>query len=66
MCEALGLDPVFLTIEFSYHAGDDIYKKQMADGVLVCGLGRDLTPEEAGHPLLETLAQEARDSDAAG
>jgi len=66
VCEALGLDPVFLTIEFSYHAGDDIYKKQMVDGVLVGGLGRDWTPGEAGHPLLETLAQEARDSNAAG
>jgi phenylpyruvate tautomerase PptA (4-oxalocrotonate tautomerase family) len=60
--EALGLDPVSLTIEYSYHAGNDIYKKRYVDGALRGGLGRDWTPDEAEHPLLESLDQEIRDS----
>ena len=60
--QALGLDPVSLTIEFSYHAGNDIYKKRNVDGVLRGSLGRDWTPDETEHPLLESLEQEARDS----
>jgi phenylpyruvate tautomerase PptA (4-oxalocrotonate tautomerase family) len=60
--EALGLDPVSLTIEFNYHAGDDIYKKRDVDGVLHGSLGRDWTPEEAGRSLLESMDQEVRDA----
>jgi hypothetical protein len=53
---------VSLTIEFSYHAGADIYKKRNIDGVLHGGLGRDWTPDEAERPLLETLDQEIREA----
>ncbi|MCE3032302.1 MULTISPECIES: tautomerase family protein [unclassified Streptomyces] len=60
--EALGLDPVSLTIEFSYHAGDDIYKKRNIDGVLRGALGRDWTPGEAERSLLDTLEEEVRES----
>jgi len=60
MCsEALGLDPTRMVVEFSYHAGDDIFRKMMIDGVLRGALGRDWSPEEAQTPLLETMRKEA-------
>jgi len=58
--EVLGLDPVLLTVEFTQHAGDEIYKKGMVDGVLRGGLGKDWTPAETTTPLLETLKAEMR------
>jgi phenylpyruvate tautomerase PptA (4-oxalocrotonate tautomerase family) len=53
--EALGLDPVLLSVEFTQHAGDEIYRKVMVDGVPQGGLGADWSPEETKTPLMETL-----------
>jgi phenylpyruvate tautomerase PptA (4-oxalocrotonate tautomerase family) len=58
--EALGLDPVRVSVEFTQHAGDEIYKKDYVDGVLRGGLGKDWSPEEATTPLMESLKSELR------
>ncbi|MFI9648380.1 tautomerase family protein [Streptomyces sp. NPDC052040] len=58
--EALGLDPLALTIEFTQHAGDEVYKKVLIDGELRGGLGADWTPGETTTPLLDTLRDRAR------
>jgi phenylpyruvate tautomerase PptA (4-oxalocrotonate tautomerase family) len=58
--EALGLDPVSLTIEFTQHSGDEVFKKVLVDGKLRGGLGRDWSPSETTTPLIESLKAEAR------
>jgi phenylpyruvate tautomerase PptA (4-oxalocrotonate tautomerase family) len=57
---ALGLDPLLLTVEFTQHAGDEIYGKQMIDGILRGGLAKDWSPEETQTPLMEILKAEQR------
>jgi phenylpyruvate tautomerase PptA (4-oxalocrotonate tautomerase family) len=57
--EAMGLDPAQVVVEFSYHAGEDIYRKMIIEGVLRGGLGRDWSPEEAHTPLMESLRKAA-------
>jgi phenylpyruvate tautomerase PptA (4-oxalocrotonate tautomerase family) len=59
--EVLGLDPTKLVVEFSYHAGDDIYRKAMVNGVLRGALGRDWSPDEMKTPLMETMIKAASD-----
>jgi phenylpyruvate tautomerase PptA (4-oxalocrotonate tautomerase family) len=58
--EEFGLDPLYLSVEFNYHAGEDIYRKAMVDGTLQGGLGRDWSPSETTTPLIETLIAEKR------
>ncbi len=58
--ETLGLDPTRLTIEFTQHAGDEIYRKALVDGVLRGGLGRDWSPDETTTPLMESLKRDAQ------
>jgi len=58
--EALGLDPLLMTVEFTQHAGDEIYGKILVDGVPQGGLGKDWSPSETQSPLMETLRSEAR------
>jgi hypothetical protein len=53
--EILGLNPERLSVEFTQHAGDEIYLKVMNDGVLQGGLGADWTPAEATTSMMETL-----------
>src|ERR1700752_496290 len=36
--EILGLDPLLLSVEFTQHSGDEIYRKILVDGVLTGGL----------------------------
>lgn len=58
--EAYGLDPLYLTVEFTQHAGDEIYRQTLVDGVVRGGLGRDWTPEETTKPLIQTMTDESR------
>jgi phenylpyruvate tautomerase PptA (4-oxalocrotonate tautomerase family) len=58
--EALGLDPLRLTVEFTQHAGDEVFRKVVVDGVLRGGLGRDWTEAETTTPLIESLTTAKR------
>src|ERR1700728_1125111 len=58
--ELLGLNPLLVAVEFTQHAGDEIYRKLLVDGVLQGGLGKDWSPSETEAPLLETLKSEVR------
>jgi phenylpyruvate tautomerase PptA (4-oxalocrotonate tautomerase family) len=60
--EALGLDPSDMPVEFSQHAGDEIYFMQRVDGVLMGGVGRDWSPDETKTPLVESIKQERREA----
>jgi phenylpyruvate tautomerase PptA (4-oxalocrotonate tautomerase family) len=63
-CDALDLDPTRVTVEFSQHAGDEIYRKVMVDGVLHGSLGRDWSPDETTTPLIESMMAEVRKAEA--
>ena len=58
--EALGLDPEHLAVEFTQHAGDEIYGKLFVDGVLTGSLGRDWTPDEAKKSVLDSMTEAVR------
>jgi phenylpyruvate tautomerase PptA (4-oxalocrotonate tautomerase family) len=59
-CAALGLDPTRMTVEFTQHAGDEIFRKVLVDGVLRGGLGRDWSPNETTGSVIESLKAEAQ------
>jgi len=56
--EALGLDALLMNVEFTQHAGDEIYGQIMVDGKLTGGLSKDWSPSETQTPMLATLAAE--------
>ena len=56
--DALKLDPLTMTVEFTQHAGDEIYGVMLVDGVARGGLARDWSPEETVTPLRESLRKE--------
>jgi phenylpyruvate tautomerase PptA (4-oxalocrotonate tautomerase family) len=58
--EALSLDPTGIAIEFTQHAGDEIYRKLLVDGTLQGGLGKDWSATETTTALLETLKADVR------
>src|ERR1700728_451445 len=58
--EALAIDPPHIAVEFTQHAGDEIYRKLLVDGVLQGGLGKDWSVTETTTALLETLKAEGR------
>jgi hypothetical protein len=58
--EALAIDPTHIAVEFTQHAGDEIYRKLLVDGVLQGGLGKDWSVTETTTALLETLKAEVR------
>jgi hypothetical protein len=58
--EVLGIDPVMLRVEFTQHAGDEIYAAIEIDGVVHTGLAPDWTPAEAGTSLVEQLREANR------
>jgi phenylpyruvate tautomerase PptA (4-oxalocrotonate tautomerase family) len=58
--EALAVDPTQIAIEFTQHAGDEIYRKLCVDGVLQGGLGKDWSVTETTNSLFETLKEEVR------
>jgi len=57
--EALNLDPLYFGIEFTQHAGNEIYRTILVDGVVRGGLARDWDPSEATMPLVEKLRRES-------
>ncbi|HTX38089.1 MAG TPA: hypothetical protein VME43_23830 [Bryobacteraceae bacterium] len=58
--ETLGLDPLRMEVEFTQHAGDEIYLNGLVDGVIQGSLGRDWTPAETETPLFESMIAERR------
>jgi phenylpyruvate tautomerase PptA (4-oxalocrotonate tautomerase family) len=58
--EALAINPIHIAVEFTQHAGDEIYRKLLVDGVLQGGLGKDWSVTETTTALLETLKAEVR------
>jgi phenylpyruvate tautomerase PptA (4-oxalocrotonate tautomerase family) len=58
--EALAIDPTLIAVEFTQHAGDEIYRKLCVDGVLQGGLGKDWSATETTTALFETLKAEVR------
>jgi phenylpyruvate tautomerase PptA (4-oxalocrotonate tautomerase family) len=58
--EALGLDPLRLTVEFTQHPGDEAFRKVLVDGVLRGGLGRDWTESETTTPMIQSLTTAKR------
>src|ERR1700691_778884 len=58
--EALAIDQTLIPIEFTQHAGDEIYRKLLVDGVLQGGLGKDWSVTETTNSLFETLKEEVR------
>lgn len=58
--DTLGLDPLHLTVEFTQHAGDEIFGKTLVDGVLRGGLAKDWSAAETTVPLLDSLRAEQR------
>jgi phenylpyruvate tautomerase PptA (4-oxalocrotonate tautomerase family) len=63
--EALAIDPTQIAIEFTQHAGDEIYRKLYVDGVLQGGLGKDWSVTETTNSLFETLKEEVRQRNSA-
>jgi phenylpyruvate tautomerase PptA (4-oxalocrotonate tautomerase family) len=63
--ETLAIDPTLIAIEFTQHAGDEIYRKLWVDGVLQGGLGKDWSSAETSNSLLETVKAEVRQRPAA-
>ena len=61
--DMLGIEATAVTVEFTQHAGDEIYHKVLVDGVLYGGLGRDWSEAETREPLMETLVNERRSAD---
>ena len=51
--EVLGIDPVLLRVEFTQHAGDEIYAAIEIDGVVRKGFAPDWTPAEASTSLVD-------------
>jgi hypothetical protein len=56
--EALNLDPLHFGIEFTQHAGDEIYCAILINGVVRGDLARGWDPLEATTPLVEKLRRE--------
>jgi len=63
--EALAIGPAQIAIEFTQHAGDEIYRKLYVDGVLQGGLGKDWSVTETTNSLFETLKAEVRQRNSA-
>ncbi len=58
--ELLKIDQLSMNVEFTQHAGDEVYGKLLVDGVVRGGLAKDWSPSETETPLAETLAAEER------
>lgn len=59
---ALGLDPLLMSVEFTQHSGDEIFRTILIDGVIRGGLSKDWSAAETTTPLVETLRKEQRAS----
>jgi phenylpyruvate tautomerase PptA (4-oxalocrotonate tautomerase family) len=58
--DALGLDPLLVSVEFTQHSGDEIYRNILIDGVVRGGLSKDWSESETTTPLVEALRAEQR------
>ncbi len=58
--DALGLDPLLVSVEFTQHTGDEIFRTILIDGVARGGLSKDWSPNETETPLVETIKAEQR------
>jgi phenylpyruvate tautomerase PptA (4-oxalocrotonate tautomerase family) len=56
--EALGLDPLLISVEFTQHSGDEIYRTILIDGVPRGGLSKDWSASETNTPLVEAIRAE--------
>ncbi|MFZ1961749.1 MAG: tautomerase [Methylovirgula sp.] len=56
--EALGLDPLLISVEFTQHSGDEIYRTILIDGVPRGGLSKDWSASETKTPLVEAIRAE--------
>ena len=57
---AFGLDPLLMSVEFTQHSGDEIYRNIVIDGVARGGLSKDWSESEAATPLVEAIRAERR------
>ncbi len=55
-----GIDPLLFRVEFTQHAGDEIYGAIDVDGVVHTGFAPDWSPEEVNTPLVEQLREANR------
>jgi phenylpyruvate tautomerase PptA (4-oxalocrotonate tautomerase family) len=53
--DALGLDPLLVSVEFTQHSGDEIYRSILIDGVVRGGLSKDWSASETVTPLVEAI-----------
>ena len=58
--DALGLDPLLISVEFTQHSGDEIYRNILIDGVVRGGLSKDWSDSETATPLVEAIRAEQR------
>ncbi len=58
--DALGLDPLLISVEFTQHSGDEIFRNILIDGVVRGGLSKDWSDSETATPLVEAIRAEQR------
>jgi phenylpyruvate tautomerase PptA (4-oxalocrotonate tautomerase family) len=58
--DALGLDPLLISVEFTQHSGDEIFRSILIDGVVRGGLSKDWSASETKTPLVEAIRAEQR------
>jgi hypothetical protein len=56
--DALSLDPLLVSVEFTQHSGDEIYRSILIDGVVRGGLSKDWSESETATPLVEAIRAE--------
>jgi phenylpyruvate tautomerase PptA (4-oxalocrotonate tautomerase family) len=60
--DALGLDPLLISVEFTQHSGDEIFRSILIDGVVRGGLSKDWSASETKTPLAEAIRADQRAS----
>lgn len=58
--DALGLDPLLISVEFTQHSGDEIFRSILIDGAVRGGLSKDWSASETKTPLVEAIRAEQR------
>ncbi len=53
--DALGLDPLLISVEFTQHSGDEIYRTILIDGTPQGGLSKDWSASETKTPLVDAI-----------
>jgi phenylpyruvate tautomerase PptA (4-oxalocrotonate tautomerase family) len=57
---ALRLDPLLISVEFTQHSGDEIYRNILIDGVVHGGLSKDWSATETETSLIDSIRAEHR------